>query len=576
MERSNRNFFIILTLITLLSLTIFASATYSFLQEYGPGIVNWGTNVKYGGILKEVMPWGPQTLNFNPFVPTNLPTHAIYEPLFYVNMLNGDTTNLLGISYKFEDNNLKLVITTRSGVKWSDGTQFTAQDVAFTFNYIKAYPAIDGYGIWSNISNVQSVEASGTNTVIFTFSKPNVALFPFIASQPIVPEHIWANIKDPSTYTNPNPIGTGPFLLKSFSPDRVVLVKNPNYWLTGRPYIDEVDVSYVVSNTTAYLYMLKHEADWSFLFAPDPVKTFVEKDPSVNSIWWPTYSVNAMVLNTQKYPLDNPIFRRALSIAINKNELEKEVYFGTGGYDPNQAGLIPAQYSWMDPSLEATNNYLNTYNPQEAQKLLASIGFVKNSAGQLVGPDGKVVPTLNLVVCAGCTDYVSMAGIISQDLKAIGISTNVSQQAGGTYMGSITTGTYDMVIYWGIGGGPTPYYEYYTNLNPAFSASKLGEPVISDISRYTNPIITEALKEYAGTTDLTVQRQAIYKIERVFLDEMPYISLTNRTNFNIYNESTITGFPSDVYPYSAGGSPGAAIGLGSSDLLMTLLNVHLK
>ncbi len=571
-----RSISIFLVLVMLVGLFVFGATTYSFVQAYGPGIVNWGTNVKYGGTLKEVMPWGPQTLNFNPFVPTNLPTHAIYEPLFYVNMLNGDTTNLLGTSYKWEDNNLKLVITTRSDVKWSDGIPFTAKDVAFTFNYIKEYPAIDGYGIWSKTSNVQSVKASGSDTVIFTFSKPNVALLPYIASQPIIPEHIWSQIKDPSTYTNPNPVGTGPFLLKSFSPDKVVLVKNPNYWMTGRPYVDQVDVTYVVSNTTAYLYMLKHEADWSFLFAPDPVKTFVDKDPSVNKIWWPTYSVNAMVLNTQKYPLNNPIFRRAISIAINKDELEKDVYFGTGGYNPNQAGLIPSQYDWMDPSLDATNTYLNTYNPQEAQKLLASIGFVKNSSGQLVGPDGKVVPTLNLVVCAGCTDFISMGTIIAQELGQLGISVSVSQQSGGTYMGSITTGTYDMVIYWGIGGGPTPYYEYYTNLSPAFSAPKLGETVISDISRYTNPIITEALNEYASTTNLQAQKQAIYKIERVFLDEMPYISLTNRTNFNIYNESMITGFPSNAYLYSAGGSPGAAIGLGSSDLLMALLNVHLK
>jgi peptide/nickel transport system substrate-binding protein len=574
--KQNRNFFVVLTLIALVGVMIFAAAGYSYVQEYGPGVVNWGNNVKYGGTLREVMPWGPQTLNFNPFVPTNLPTHAIYEPLFYVNMLNGDTTNLLGTSYKFEDNNLKLIITTRSGVNWSDGVPFSAKDVAFTFNYIKQYPAIDGYGIWSKISDVQSIEASGTNTVIFTFSKPNVALFPFIASQPIVPEHIWANIKDPSTYTNPDPIGTGPFLLKSFSPDKVVLVKNQNYWMKGRPYIDQVDVSYVVSNTTAYLYMLRHDADWSFLFAPDPVKTFVDKDSSVNKIWWPTYSVNGLVFNTQKYPFDNPIFRRAISMAIDKNKLEKEVYFGTGGYNPNQAGLIPTQYDWMDPSLDATNNYLNTYNPEEAQKLLASIGFVKNATGQLVGPDGKALPPIQLVVCAGCTDFISMGNIIANELGQLGLSVNVAQQSGGTYMGSITTGTYDMVIYWGIGGGPTPYYEYYTNLNPAFSAPKLGEPVISDISRYTNPVITEALNEYSQTTDLAAQKQAIYKIERVFLDELPYVSLTNRTNFNIYNESTITGFPSDQYPYSSGGSPGAAIGLGSSDLLMTLLNVHLK
>jgi len=113
------------------------------LVSFGQQLVNifpQEANVKYGGTLKLVMPWGPLTFNLNPFLPAGVRLGIIpelYESLFYINSLNGNTTPLLGTNYKWEDNNLKLVVSVRQGVKWSDGTPFTAQDVAFTINYIK-------------------------------------------------------------------------------------------------------------------------------------------------------------------------------------------------------------------------------------------------------------------------------------------------------------------------------------------------------------------------------------------------------------------------------------------------------
>ncbi|MGC9218762.1 MAG: ABC transporter substrate-binding protein, partial [Athalassotoga sp.] len=143
---------------SMLSLSIFA-ARYSYLQEYGPAIVNWGPNVKSGGTLVLAEGQGTEMpYNLNPLSPFPLQiTPLIYEPLFYVNTANGDVTRLLGTKYEWTDNNLELVVTTRSGVKWSDGKPFSAQDVAFTFNLLKKYPSLDSSGIWSKVSGLQSV-----------------------------------------------------------------------------------------------------------------------------------------------------------------------------------------------------------------------------------------------------------------------------------------------------------------------------------------------------------------------------------------------------------------------------------
>ncbi len=557
----------------LLVVLIVGIALFSFSQEL-VNIFPTEANVKYGGTLKFIMPWGPMTFSLNPFLPAGTRLGVIpelYEPLFYINSLNGNITPMLGTSYKWEDDNLKLVVNIRQGVTWSNGTPFTAQDVAFTFNYIKKYPSLDMYGIWSDINYLKSVDASG-DTVIFSFSKPNTPLLYYISQVYIVPQQVWSTITAPATYTNPNPVGTGPFLFKSFtSPDQIRIVKNPNYWMKGRPYLNEIITQSVNSNTTDLLYMIKHDYDISYLFILDPQTAWVGKDPAVNKMWWPTNNTNILYLNTQKYPFDNSTFRKAVSMAIDRNLLEKTAYFGTGGYDQNPTGIIPSQQKeWLDPTLTSLASELNTYNPQKAQELLASAGFKKNSSGNLTGPNGNVLPTFHILVGAGWTDFISMAQIISQELSALGISTTIDQEPWSTYISSIMTGTYDMAICWGSGAGPSPYFLYYQEFNPAFSAKKIGETAVSDYSRYTNPLITTALQVFASTSNISLQKQAMYTIERIVLEDMPFVVLTNRTQFLDYSTANFTGYPSESNPYTSGGDFSTIDGLPMS------LNIHLK
>jgi len=560
---------VFLVLIAMLAFSIFASNW--MLDQTTGGIMPTNSTYKYGGTVVVVNSGLQTPFSINPLSPqAQLPiVPEIYESLFYINTISGEITPLLGVNYKWEDNNLKLVVKVRDGVNWSDGVPFSANDVAFTFNLIKKYPAFDTSGLWKN-SGLQSVEASN-DTVIFTFERQNTPLFLNIADQYIVPEHIWANIKDPTTFTNTNnPVGTGPFLFKSYSPDNqtTIIVKNPNYWLKGRPYVDEVEIQNVNSNNTTLLMMLKHEADWGSSYFPDIMNIWVNKDPQTNKIFWPVNNFNALYLNTQKSPFDNPVFRKAVSIAIDKNDLEQKAYFGIGGV-ANPTGIVPAQLNeWLDPTLTSLASSLNTYDPQKAQELLDSIGFKKNSAGQLTD-HGKVLPTFKILVGAGWTDFITQAQIISENLSKLGISTVIDQAPWSAYISSLMSGTYDMAICWGV-SGPTPYYVYYQRLNPAFSASKIGESALSDYSRYTNPLITDALEIYARTSDLRLQKQAMYTIERIVLDDVPFIPLTNRTNFSNFSAAKFIDWPSDLNPYCAGG---ATNGQGGE---IILLNIHLK
>ena len=128
------------------------------------------------------------------------------------------TTPMLASSYKWGAGNKTLTFTIRSGVKWSDGTPMTANDVAYTFNLTKKNSALDLTGAWSVLS---SVTASG-DTVTMNFSKVAVPYFYYIADQvPIVPEHTFSKIANPVTDPVKAPVGTGPYTMSKCTPQNI-------------------------------------------------------------------------------------------------------------------------------------------------------------------------------------------------------------------------------------------------------------------------------------------------------------------------------------------------------------------
>jgi peptide/nickel transport system substrate-binding protein len=177
--------------------------------------------------------------NFNPLLAEKSqrwPARAgIYEPMMIYNTMTGTYVPWLATEYKWSPDNLKLTLTTRDGVKWSDGQLFTAKDVAFTFQLLKKVKEADLDGVWSYLADVKS---TSDQTVEFTFQKVYVPGMHFVVQQPIIPEHIWKDIADPIKFPNENPVGTGPFtVVKTFQNQIYELGRNPNYWQAGKPYI---------------------------------------------------------------------------------------------------------------------------------------------------------------------------------------------------------------------------------------------------------------------------------------------------------------------------------------------------
>ncbi|WP_425145075.1 ABC transporter substrate-binding protein [Deinococcus sp.] len=487
--------------------------------------------------------------NYNPYTPASQhlsPTlSAIYESLFYVNSNSGKIENVLGTAYTWSKDSKTLSVTTRSGVKWSDGQAFSAADVAFSFNYIKANPGLDLTGIWK--SGVSSVSATGPNTVVISFERVNTPFFFYIAHLPIVPEHLWKDVKDPVTFTNDKPVGTGPFVAETYTPQAIRALKNPNYWIKGRPYVDAVVFLSTNGNDAALLKLLKGEADYSFVSIPDPNKDYKSKGPNFD-YWYVPNGVNALYFNTTKAPFNDPAFRRAIAGAIDTKDVAIKAYAGAAPpADPT--GILPAQLGQWKPS--TLSGLAPKYDPAAADKALTAAGYKKDAQGNRLGKDGKALPSYRILVGSGWTDFITMAQVVGDNLKRLGIATTIDQQVYASYAGTLQSATYDMGVSWGWGGGPTPYNLYYQSFAPEFSAAP-GKTSASNLTRYTNPVVTKAIADFSATSDPISQRKAAAVMITQVLKDQPWVPLTARTSFNVYNTSKFSGFPSDKDPYNDG------------------------
>ncbi len=507
-----------------------------------------------------VYPQGSWTENFNPFSPSALPGTAgyIYEPLVQFLMVSGKTINWLIKGYQWTQNDTVLTLHLRSGIHWTDGKPFTAQDVAFTFDLMKKYPALDTNAVWTFLS---SVAAPNNSTVTFKLKKPDISAFYYLTSVTPVPESIWSRIKNPVTYSNPHPVGTGPFELSRFTHLDYLLTKNPHYWQPGKPHVTALSFPAYTSNSSVDLALSRGQIDWAALFSPDIQKTYVATNRANHKYWFAQGAPVILFTNDAKYPFTLPKVRVALSYAINRAQISTS---GEYGYErPATAlGIPPGQRSYVVPSAEAKAP--SQYNPQKALTILKSVGFKKNAQGHLLMPNGKPF-AFDILVVAPYSDWVEDVTLMASQFQRLGINAQVKPLQYAAYYARLQHGNFSTAIGWSF-SGPNPFYFFNFAMNSAYSA-KLGQVASTNFQRYTSKQADQYLNAYNSTNNPTQQRAALTKIEALWVHQMPSIPLVWGAFWNEYNTQRFIGWPTPANPYTDPGPNDTAQEL-------TLLNIR--
>ncbi|WED27832.1 ABC transporter substrate-binding protein [Vibrio sp. DW001] len=484
--------------------------------------------------------------NFNPYneisrVETT--RHFIYEPLIIFNSMNNMEPHYrLATAFEYNDDNSAITMTLRQGVKWSDGQSFDADDVMFSFDLVMNNSALDAINIVEKVARVEKIDDF---TVKFTLAKPSTLGLYDVAKAIIVPQHIWANVNNPVTFTNENPVGSGPLTeIKRFKSMIYEQCRNPYYWDNDNLDIDCIRAPQFASNDQALLAAQTGKLDWFGMFVAEIDKTFVARDKDNNKYWFPPNSLVFYAMNSQ---IEDPVlnatfndiaFRRAFSMALDRETLRVN---GANGYptlndDPT---LLGAPYaSWNDPAVLDKYKKYTTFSIDNAKAELAAAGYKDtNNDGFIETPKGEAIE-FDIVVPNGWTDWINVVTLSLETLRKVGINANLKSPEATVWTSSQLNANYEVVLNATV--RESNPYNYY---NLLLHSEHMGIPGNRFAShRFADKELDAILDEFPTALDDTTKANIIDRAQVRVAENMPIIPVFNNPMWYEYSTKNFTGF----------------------------------
>jgi len=484
-------------------------------------------------------------VNYNPFAPQQTVRTWLFESLMQQNSLNCKVTPWLATGYDWESPS-KLVFTIRQGVKWSDGSPFTAKDVAFTFNLAKKYPAIDAAGVWNDTfgAKARSVTADG-DKVIFDFTGPAVSKFSYIIAQKIVSQKEFGSVGDPAKYVSKQPISTGPFKVASNNGRRVVLERRPDYWQADKIKVQKLVLEGNYDANQAAAKLKAGELDFYTGEIPNPQKTFVSADPRTNHVWYAANGVTVLAPNLTRKPFDDVKFRQALAYGMDKQSATDKATYGlmkvasqTGLPLPEKQDMVPAKY--------AGQNTVIPFDPAKANKLLDAAGYTKSADSKRHNPDGSPIK-ITFSVQAGWIDYEAMADELTSDFRKLGLDIKENKMPPEAVDQQKKTGNFQMMInYMGAGCD----YAHGMGATVASSEIPTRTTIKGNVEHYTNPAVDKAIAALGSTTDPQQTKQQVGVLVDAMMTDYPVLPILYAPARAIYRTDHAVGWPTADDPYA--------------------------
>ena len=487
------------------------------------------------------------TRNFEPLNPVSIcrwPTRGgIYEPLYIYNPISTEWVPWLATNYEWKNDNRKLLFSIRTGVKWSDGREFSAYDVAYTLNLWKQFPALDTRNAWDYLQNVVAISDT---LVEVDFKRVYVPGFEAIAGAYIVPKHIWSKLDDPLKFDNPDPVGTGPYTeVLRFNSQVWELGKNHNYWQKGKPHVEKLIFPTFSTNEQTTLALLSGNLDWAGAFIPAIQRIFVDKNPEHHHYWFRNTGYSTFLHTNTKDPiLQETNVRKAISYAINREQVVK---VGMYNYTSpaHVTSLAGPMAKWHSPKINEKENW-TAFNLEKANELLDDAGYKWKNKNERIDSNGSPLK-FNIIVVSGWSDWVRSAQVISQNLKKVGIQATVRTYDFGAWIARMQQGNFQMAVGWA-DKGATPY-NFFKSMMFSEYVKPLGETADINWHRFGIKEADFLIKEFEQTSDENKIKNIIYKLQHLFIEHAPGIPLFAELSWAECNSKYFTNFPSAENPY---------------------------
>jgi peptide/nickel transport system substrate-binding protein len=378
-------------------------------------------------------------------------------------------------------------------VKFSDGRPVTAADVVFSIHRA----ATDSAGPLSFLDfAIKSVKATDSRTVTFVLSQPWAPFLSDISvfANSILPKD-FGGLSESAFFANP--IGTGPFVLKSFQKGAgAVLTRNKHYWQSGKPYLDEVSFSYIPDDNQRVEQLKGGEVEVISSVPPAQVAS-LKKNPSLVLKEFGSWAVDLLFFNEKLPKFKDRHVRRAIAQAIDIPLLAKVTTFGTA--QPGNSFFPPSlQYYSKVPTLG--------YSPAAAKAELAKSSYPRGFSTSILVPSGN-------------TQYVDAATIIQSELKPLHIDVSIQQLDNAAYTTAFEAFNYETMINFATNdiSDPDEMASFQVDYQDGGSHSFWTD--------YDDPTAV-ALVRQAESEFNSAKRAALYaRIQAIVAQDAPYVAL---------------------------------------------------
>src|SRR5262245_19285952 len=430
------------------------------------------------------------------------------------------------------------VFKLRKGVRWHNkppvnGRELTADDVVFSVNH---FMTVKGNANAYMLKSVDKVEAPDKYTVKFTLKEPFVWFLDMLSNPhavAIVAKEVVEKYGDLKRHESV--IGTGPWMLDSYRPNvGLTFVRNPNYFLSGLPLIDRVEMSVdedSASRTAAFLtgkYDLGTEfpgiinrSDWVQL-----KDTLKQKRPNLKTVEFGSPVMNHISMRVDQKPFSDARVRQAMSLAIDRQAIIDSVYEGGAALNPPVPAALKEWSVPFDKLGEGAKYY--KYDPAEAKRLLAAAGYPNGFPGSMC------------YTTYGSTILMDMIQLVQKDLKAIGIDAKIDQKEYGAYIATCFYGKFESMAF----GPQTGFLEPDNFLFGQYYPEEL-----KNQSHINDPVVADMLVRQRRTLDVAKRREIIHDIQRYLAKQQYYVQMPSQIYIGIWDGALRNYAPNMGYDY---------------------------
>jgi peptide/nickel transport system substrate-binding protein len=430
---------------------------------------------------------------------------------------------MLATEWEVSPDNKTWIFKLNKNAKFTDGEKVTAEDVKFSFEYLKKYPYQ-----WVSVAPVKDVKVLNEQTVAIELKEVYAPFITDIAGNvPILPKHIWEEVDNPAKFNSELAvIGSGPLKLKEYSKDTGTYIfdKNENYYL-GEVVIDQLILS-PVNNSKETL--LSKEIDVaSNMKYKDAMQ--LKQNPDYKVIEGPGFWVGRVYFNFDVPEFTQKEFRQALYYGINRDEIVKKALKNAAV--AGNSGHIHPDSQWYKDS---SNKY--AFNPEKAKELLDELNMKDSDGDGIRESNGK---NINLTLIAG-EENLNMAEMIQFYLKNIGVNMNIKIMEGNTVGNLIREGKFEMAIngHGSFGGDPVLLKRFYNGESDGstpFVTTQGGK-------QWNNQRFNELFREQIKEVDFQKRYETVGEMQEIISEELPTLTLYYKKIASAYNPKKLDGW----------------------------------